>query len=240
MNTSTTVLPYAELTDIFEALAAPFDPLEVEWRPGRGGTKQPYLTARAVIDRLNEVLTPLGWSDQYEIIREGEKTVGIKCTLTVHINGYTVSKSDIGAPRDYGDKPNPADPYGYKSGCSDALKRAAVHLGVGTYLYYSDEVKGNAPEILTFNQSPIQAQRYAGIEKRVLVRKLMAATDYYKGYEHVQENIAKINEEFEARTDVKQARSNGQPVVNPAQYFLGAGDRLFAVLLAHAKAQKAK
>ena len=106
-----------------------FDPSEVRWRLGmtweddKRGKALAYITARVVMDRLDEVFGPLGWSDSYEFV--GERTV---CTITVWDSKmeHWVSKSDAA-----GDSQVEKE----KGAVSDAFKRAAVKLGVGRFLY---------------------------------------------------------------------------------------------------------
>jgi hypothetical protein len=112
------------------ALAAPFRPEEVDWRPaGKGGANQRahvvcYVDARAVQDRLDTVLGPLGWAFDWQPVATSEagEVTAAKGTLT--IGG--VSKSDVGTASSY--EPS-------KGAVSDALKRASVLWGIGRYLY---------------------------------------------------------------------------------------------------------
>ena len=117
-------------TEQMTALALPFPADDVNWRPaGKGGANQrttvvAYVDARAVQDRLDAVLGPLGWSFDWQPIHvddKGDVTIA-KGTLTVG----GVSKSDVGTASTY--EPS-------KGAVSDALKRAAVLWGVGRYLY---------------------------------------------------------------------------------------------------------
>ena len=106
------------------ALAAPFPSDAVCWRPaGKGGANQrttvvAYVDARAVQDRLDAVLGPLGWAFDWQPVHvsdAGDVTIA-KGTLT--IDG--VSKSDVGTASTY--EPS-------KGAVSDALKRSAVLWG---------------------------------------------------------------------------------------------------------------
>src|SRR5262245_19376755 len=118
--------------DIAARLAAPFDPREVRWKPQtvtKDGTRAlaiAYIDARAVIDRLDEVLGIDGWTDAYEVLPDGS----VVCTLRARIGEQWIIKTDVGAPSE---QPDEGDRR--KAAFSDALKRAAVKLGVGRYLY---------------------------------------------------------------------------------------------------------
>lgn len=102
-------------------------PHEIHWRVGstyeKGGTKYGmllgYIDARDAMAKL-DVLDPQ-WSSRMEPVQVGADA-GVRCTLTV--NG--VSREDVGVP---------SDTEGLKGAFSDALKRAAVHFGIGRELY---------------------------------------------------------------------------------------------------------
>lgn len=112
----------------FKALADPFPPGDIDWRPGRVNKDKTkamalaYLDARAVMDRLDEVCGPERWQDTYVVGPQG----GLICRLSIRVNGEWVTKED-GAEN--------TDVEAVKGGLSDALKRAAVKWGIGRYLY---------------------------------------------------------------------------------------------------------
>jgi hypothetical protein len=77
--------------DLFAALAAPFDPSELKTRT-QGGRQLTYVTARTVMNRLDEVVGPENWWDAY---RPGENSV--LCELTIRLpDGQTLTKCDAG------------------------------------------------------------------------------------------------------------------------------------------------
>lgn len=108
-------------------LAAPFAADEVEWRVQRevsGGAKAMvlcYVTARAIMDRLDAVCGPENWRDQYDFMGDN-----CMCGLSVRVDGEWITKWD-GAP--------PSNVESMKGSISGALKRAAVKWGIGRYLY---------------------------------------------------------------------------------------------------------
>ena len=129
------------------ALCAPFAPEAVEWRiQGKGGANQraqlvAYVSARAVAERLDDVVTPGGWSFDWSPLHvdAGGNVQTARGVLTIH----GVSKSDIGT----------ASNFEASKGCvSDALKRCAVLWGVGRDLYGLPQVwvtldaQGRVPE----------------------------------------------------------------------------------------------
>src|SRR5262245_19956177 len=98
--------------DLFAALAAPFDPQEVKLRVAPGGRQLHYITARTAMIRLDNVLGPENWWDEYI-----PATHSVQCRLTVRLpDGSTVTKCDVGGNAGMAD---PGDDD--KSGYSDAF-----------------------------------------------------------------------------------------------------------------------
>lgn len=125
--------------EIREELRAPFKSADIEWRVGTKyngkGTMLPYVSARAIMARLDSVFGEDGWTPEYQVT-----TQGIICTLSCRYvdeneQSRLIVKSD-GA--EYTEKASPL-----KGGISGALKRAASCLGVGRYLYDLPLVKVN-------------------------------------------------------------------------------------------------
>jgi hypothetical protein len=114
--------------NIFAQLAAPFHPDDLEWRAGAtNGDKTKalalaYITSRAVMDRLDEVLSPENWRDEYK----PGPTGGLICGISLRIKDEWITKWD-GAENTQFEE--------VKGGLSGAFKRAAVKWGVGRYLY---------------------------------------------------------------------------------------------------------
>jgi hypothetical protein len=111
--------------DLFAALAAPFEPHELKVR-SQQGRQLHYITARTVMNRLDSVLGPENWWDEFV---PSENSV--LCRLTIRLpDGSTLTKGDAGG---YAGMADSGDDD--KSGYSDAFKRAAVKFGVARYLY---------------------------------------------------------------------------------------------------------
>lgn len=119
----------------WEQLAEPFPADEVKQRPGRGGMTFSYVDARAVMQRLDDVLTPEGWSFEVKHITEGIA----HGRLSVYVGDRTIVRED------YGYRNGPDDEEPLKSASSDALKRCAVHVGVGRHLYTDSHAGGSRP-----------------------------------------------------------------------------------------------
>lgn len=128
--------------DLLDKLKAPFLDDDVEWRVQRyfPSRKQaivvPYITARAVQDRLNDVFLGdnVKWEDSYELCpyaktnAKGETVhrMGMKCKLTITIGNQTELHEGVAPFTDIED---------IKGGESDSLKRAALKIGIGRSLY---------------------------------------------------------------------------------------------------------
>jgi len=127
----------SEIKDFQRELNAPFEVHEIEWRINRKGFKDanpwataiPYITSRAVQDRLDSVFGIFGWQNEIKMVTEK----GFLSGVSVKHNDGWITKWD-GAE---GSSANGMDLI--KSGSSNALKRAAVLLGIGRYLYDLDE-----------------------------------------------------------------------------------------------------
>lgn len=114
---------------IAERLLAPFPAEDIEWRIQSSGKAHngfwarviPYIQARAVQGRLDEVVGISGWKSRYRVHAEG-----ILCALSLRMDGEWIAKED-GAEM--------TDIEAFKGGLSSALKRAASSWGIGRYLY---------------------------------------------------------------------------------------------------------
>jgi len=115
-----------------EDLKKPFPAEDIEWRVQSCGVtaKGPwamvlaYINARAVMDRLDEVVGPGNWQVNYTATGNG-----FLCNLGIRIEPRSpewIWKSD-GADQ--------TDVEPFKGGISGALKRAANCWGIGRYLY---------------------------------------------------------------------------------------------------------
>ena len=112
------------------ALKRPFPVSKIKWRPGGGGKDLCYIDARDVMDRLDQVFGLDGWQTNYEFI--GNRMI---CNLSVRfITSGWVIKSDGS---------DDTNIEGEKGGISGALKRSAVLLGIGRYLYNSNAFNSN-------------------------------------------------------------------------------------------------
>lgn len=120
-------------------LGLPFEPELVRWRVGPTSDKQgelkglalAYVDARDVMRRLDECVGAWNWGDTYEhLAPEGI----VYCQLSICV----ATDSGIGDDSHWVTKSDGCDPTdieAVKGAISGALKRAAVHWGIGRYLY---------------------------------------------------------------------------------------------------------
>src|SRR4051794_27486760 len=124
------VVSESDVKTITQALSAPFDLKEVKFKPqvvqGNRALALAYVDARAIQDRLDEVLGVEGWQDEYEVLPDGS----VVCRLRLKVGDEWVVKMDVGGPSE---QPDGGDRM--KAAFSDALKRAAVKFGIGRYIY---------------------------------------------------------------------------------------------------------
>ena len=123
---------------IQQELAQPFAPEDLEWRLQRAfedkkrGIAVPYVTNRAIQARLDDVVGPDGWYNEYKPWhRAGQKDAQI-CGISICFpeKGF-ITKWD-------GAEDTDIEPV--KGGLSDSMKRAAVQWGIGRVLYSMDVV----------------------------------------------------------------------------------------------------
>ena len=119
-------------------LARPFAPEDLEWRLQKTledklrGIAVPYVTNRAIQARLDDVVGPDGWYNEYKPWhRAGQKDAQI-CGISICFpeKGF-ITKWD-------GAEDTDIEPV--KGGLSDSMKRAAVQWGIGRVLYSMDVV----------------------------------------------------------------------------------------------------
>jgi hypothetical protein len=130
VRTETQSMGREEWESISRRLQAPFEPGDVDFRVQGRANEQTgraqvvaYVDARVVQDRLDSVVGPGNWSfDWTPLVIENGEVMITKGTLTI----YGVSKSDAGTASNF------EQSLGAVSHC---FKRAAVHWGIGRYLY---------------------------------------------------------------------------------------------------------
>jgi len=135
---------------IFQRLADPFEPEHLEWRVQASGISfqgKPWVRAIAYVDnraiqaRLDEVLGPMNWRNEYE-----KTESGYLCGLSIRVDNEWITKYD-GAEFTSIEK--------LKGALSGSMKRAAVHFGIGRYLY---ALEADYVNVITKNEAGADAK----------------------------------------------------------------------------------
>lgn len=122
--------------ELRQALTAPFPNGDIEWRvsaTNRDKTKGlavPYVTNRAIQNRLDDTVGIDGWHNEFRPWKDGTAQL---CGISIyfHEQKQWLTKWD-GA--------DDSDIESVKGGLSDSMKRAAVEWGIGRYLYGMTQV----------------------------------------------------------------------------------------------------
>ena len=124
---------------IKQELAKPFAPEDLEWRIQQAfesdgnGYAVPYVTNRAIQDRLDDTVGPENWHNDYKPWHGSGKKEAQICGISIYFEGRGfITKWD-------GAEDSDIEPI--KGGLSDSMKRAAVQWGIGRVLYKMDTVK---------------------------------------------------------------------------------------------------
>lgn len=117
--------------ELRQALAAPFSNGDIEWRVSATsqdkskGLAVPYVTNRAIQNRLDSTVGIDGWQNEFRPWKDGKAQL---CGISIyfHEQKQWLTKWDGADDSDF---------ESVKGGLSDSMKRAAVEWGVGRYLY---------------------------------------------------------------------------------------------------------
>lgn len=120
------------------ALAKPFAPEDLEWRlqntieETMRGMAVPYVTNRAIQNRLDEVCGPENWYNEFKPWHSNGKKDAQLCGIAIYFEGKGfITKWD-------GAEDSDIEPI--KGGLSDSMKRAAYQWSIGRVLYSLDTV----------------------------------------------------------------------------------------------------
>lgn len=125
--------------EIQKDLAQPFAPEDLEWRlqntieEKMRGLAVPYVTNRAIQNRLDEVCGPENWYNDFKPWHTAGKKEAQLCGIAIYFSARKewIIKWD-------GAEDSDIEPV--KGGLSDSMKRAAVQWGIGRILYSMDAV----------------------------------------------------------------------------------------------------
>ena len=120
---------------VMRELQKPFKEEEIEWRVGATnkdktmGLALPYVTNKAIQNRLDEVFGVFGWKNEFKEWKGNSQLCGISI--------WDEDKNEWLTKYDGADDTTMEST---KGGLSDAMKRAAVQFGIGRYLYKLDPI----------------------------------------------------------------------------------------------------
>lgn len=126
-------------------LSEPFPGEDIEWFIGvttqdkQKGLAIPFITNRAVQERLDNVCGPDGWRNEYkamgerEIFDKNNQSTGKKTSQLCGISIWSEERKEWITKWDGAEE---SDIEAIKGSLSSAMKRAAVQWGIGRYLYY--------------------------------------------------------------------------------------------------------
>ncbi len=193
-----------QLSEKFIKLRAPFDVEVVKWRVGsrmktnrNRGQAMPYINARLVQDRLDEVMGPGNWSNQFVDAPMGG---GMMCVLSLRIDGEWVSKADVAQQDEVSDNasnPEKDREIAVKGAASDAFKRAAVQWGIGRYLYSFE-----APWV------NLEQERFIARDEMPRLRKLLR--DAFHGVQSADRSADTRTRASAGDTESRTARGDGE------------------------------
>ena len=183
-------------------LAEPFPESDVEWRVNRVPKKGiasggvwvlPYVKARALHTRLDEVCGPANWKTlEPKVIEAGPKGV-LVVGLAIFISDHDdwVTRWDVSQPTGSGN----IDPM--KAGYTYAFKRAAAQFGLGRHLRYIDEQWAKVRE-----EKPKREER--GWNYAMLSKEKGGDIYYWQTPSLPGAALPKTNEEKVSREEVQQ------------------------------------
>lgn len=203
--------------EVLEQLSRPFEDHEIEWKIENviqnyyGKTQYQgigfgYIDARAIQRRLNEVCG-LNWSSSYQA-HLLDQVILFECTIGLYVNNEWIYRTD-GVELEIGGIERG------KSAYSNALKRAAVHFGIGHFLYeldtvYIDIYQNDKPD--EKQSCPSNAEKYVGGNFKVNGNKVYIKGKYVMP--RYSEIIKKQNDKKSKQGNIPQQQQHN-PSSNP-------------------------
>lgn len=156
--------------DLQTKLAAPFADSDIEWRlqwsddEKGSGIAVPYVTNRAIQNRLDKTVGVDCWRNEYIPWHSDGKKASQICGISIYFaeRKEWITKYD-------GAEDSDIEPV--KGGLSDSMKRASVQWGIGRYLYEMDTVfvdtekRGRTTVIKKSSQPKLDAEHQRTIKK---------------------------------------------------------------------------
>lgn len=135
----------SDLTATLKKLQEPFPETDIEWRVLNSQPwgqfircmVYPYVTARAIHQRLDDVVGPQNWHNTPQMISTVDQNkngpvLSVQVGIAIRCDGEWITKFNVSEPTDI----EPA-----KGGFSGAEKRAGEEWGIGRYLWYLGEME---------------------------------------------------------------------------------------------------
>jgi hypothetical protein len=120
------------MSQLYE-LSRPFPANLVKSKPGKFAAA--YVEHSVISQRLLEVVGPHSFEVVKPVTNADGTVVGCLASLTVEVDGRTVTITEVGDVEHPDPKNNGSN---LKNASSDALKRCAMRLGVGLHLWSQD------------------------------------------------------------------------------------------------------
>ena len=217
-----------------EALGQPFPYSDVHWRmqyvdPNTSeGFAVPYLDARAIADRFDNVIGQGNWNDSYETwhtytettTERGKETVreiqSQLCTIYV----YNEERKEWLGKTDGAEN---TDIESIKGGLSDSFKRAAVKWNVGRYMYKMNTIwikakKRGKSYVVDPNEEPtLKAEYYKVVEKIFGADMVKKLEEEDSGSDNKQKHTDKATDKSYGKKS-QQGQQKQQPEKLPEVY----------------------
>ena len=222
-------------------LSKPFAPEDLEWRiqvtskDKTSGLAVPYVTNRAIQDRLDDVVGPENWHNEFKSWHGNGKREAQICGISIYFEGRGfITKWD-------GAEDTDVEPI--KGGLSDSMKRSAVQWGIGRVLYKmnpiwvgieqkgssyvikdSERVRLNNAYLDTLKKLNLQPAQPGGLQPQLTPRQITAPTAQTQQAPAPQQRLTQQN------TQPQHRQSAPQPVHNTPVPFPGRPAMEYRVL----------
>lgn len=209
-------------------LSKPFAPEDLEWRiqvtskDKTSGLAVPYVTNRAIQDRLDDVVGPENWHNEFKSWHGNGKREAQICGISIYFEGRGfITKWD-------GAEDTDVEPI--KGGLSDSMKRAAVQWGIGRVLYKmnpiwvgieqkgssyvikdSERVRLNNAYLDTLKKLNLQPAQPGGLQPQLTPRQITTPTA------QTQQAPAPQQRPIQQNMQSQHRQQNRQPAPQPVQ-----------------------
>lgn len=213
-----------ELTprEIQQALAKPFAPEDLEWRlqtltkDKTRGMAVPYVNNRAIQNRLDDVVGPENWYNDFKPWHSSGKKQSQLCGISIYFPDRKewVTKWD-------GAEDSDIEPI--KGGLSDSMKRAANQWGIGRVLYSMDTVwvsvepRGDSYVIKDSERSKLDNAYLSTLQRLGLQPAEASGIQALLTPKSAPEQKTPKNESPAPKQGQPQGQNNAQPKPVPAQ-----------------------